>query len=274
MVGILSPVDRAVQEACRLVLQAEVYAAVTRRFLIEAGIREGMRVLDVGSGAGDVGLLVSELVGQAGTVTGVDCSAAMARIASERARLMGKTNVAFVYADIESVDLAGHFDAVVGRFILRELDDAPRTLRQLTRLLAPGGILAFQEKVHAIPVTSIPTVQVVEKVRRWMDEARARANMELALGAKLPRIYGKAGLPSPQLRLEAPVGYGPGWAGYAYYAETLRAMLPAIYLHEIATEKEVDIDRVEDNMRSEAVGLGATLILTPCIGAWAKRQRL
>jgi tRNA A58 N-methylase Trm61 len=55
-------------ELKRLATQARLIDPITRRFLVSAGIREGMRVLDVGSGAGDVAVLLAGLVGPSGEV--------------------------------------------------------------------------------------------------------------------------------------------------------------------------------------------------------------
>lgn len=55
-------------ELRRLETQARVKDPITRRFFVEAGVGPGMRVLDVGSGAGDVALLLAELVGESGQV--------------------------------------------------------------------------------------------------------------------------------------------------------------------------------------------------------------
>jgi hypothetical protein len=166
--------------------------------------------------------------------------------------------------------LSSRFDAIVGRFILRELSDAPQALRRLARLLVPGGILAFQEKVLAIPVASFPPLTVVEQVRSWMDEARRHAGVEIAMGVDLARLYCVAGLGTPSLRLDAPVGFGPDWKGYNYLVETLRGMLPLMPLYGIATEEQIDIDRLEEKMRAEALDRAAVVVLTPCIGAWVK----
>ena len=62
-------------ETERLRLQARMFAPYTARFLEDAGVSRGMKVLDVGTGAGDVALLVADLVGQEGTVVGVDFNA-------------------------------------------------------------------------------------------------------------------------------------------------------------------------------------------------------
>jgi ubiquinone/menaquinone biosynthesis C-methylase UbiE len=69
----------------RLNAQARLIDPITRRFLKEAGVVSGMRVLDVGSGAGDVALLAAELVGTTGEVLGVDRSSEALSTASARA---------------------------------------------------------------------------------------------------------------------------------------------------------------------------------------------
>ena len=63
---------RSEAETRRLMAQHRLYGRFTRRLLEDAGIGEGMKVLDVGSGAGDVALLSAELVGPTGSVVGVD----------------------------------------------------------------------------------------------------------------------------------------------------------------------------------------------------------
>jgi SAM-dependent methyltransferase len=67
------------REIARLKAQAAELDPITRRFLCEAGIVSGMRVLDVGSGAGDVAFLAAELVGATGEVVGVDLAPAANR---------------------------------------------------------------------------------------------------------------------------------------------------------------------------------------------------
>ena len=59
-------------ELKRLATQARLIDPITRRFLVSAGITEGMRVLDVGSGAGDVAILLADLVGPKGEIVGTD----------------------------------------------------------------------------------------------------------------------------------------------------------------------------------------------------------
>jgi len=60
------------QELQRLSHQGQVFGAFTHQLFEEAGISQGMRVLDVGSGSGDVAFLAADLVGPSGEVVGVD----------------------------------------------------------------------------------------------------------------------------------------------------------------------------------------------------------
>lgn len=59
-------------ELKRLTTQARLIDPITRRFLVSAGVVPGMRVLDVGSGAGDLAILLAAMVGPEGEVVGSD----------------------------------------------------------------------------------------------------------------------------------------------------------------------------------------------------------
>src|SRR5579885_3886746 len=111
-----------------------------------AGIAPGMRVLYVGSGAGDVALLLAEYVGQEGSVVGVELNPDMAQLARQRVKHVGLTNVSFIAGDINTVALDGEFDAIVGRLILIYLRDKVAVLQPMLEHLRPGGIVAFQAR--------------------------------------------------------------------------------------------------------------------------------
>src|SRR5512139_3415689 len=87
-------------ELQRLIRQSALYAELTETLLRSAGIGEGMRVLDVGCGAGCVSLLVAGLVGPAGAVVGVDRSPEAIALARRRADGAGLRNVEFLQDDL------------------------------------------------------------------------------------------------------------------------------------------------------------------------------
>ena len=105
-------------ELKRLRSHAQLLNPITRRYLMEAGIAPGMRVLDVGSGVGDVAFLAAELVGPSGHVVGVDRSRDALALARSRANEQSLANVTFVESELMAIAFDQHFDAAIGRYVL------------------------------------------------------------------------------------------------------------------------------------------------------------
>ena len=105
----------------RLIRQAAYLAPITEQLFREAGIGRGQRVLDLGSGAGDVAMLAARLVGPSGEVVGIERDAHSITRARTRVAHAGFDNVSFVQCDASQVEAGAPFDAVVGRFILQHL---------------------------------------------------------------------------------------------------------------------------------------------------------
>jgi ubiquinone/menaquinone biosynthesis C-methylase UbiE len=129
----------------RLIRQAARIAPYTERLFRESGIGAGQRVLDLGSGVGDVSMLLARIVGPSGEVVGIERDASSIARAKARVAEAGFRNVNFTQTDVHQIDSDKLFDASVGRFILMFLPDPASVLRSLTRLVRPGGVLAFQE---------------------------------------------------------------------------------------------------------------------------------
>ena len=87
------------RELERLQMQARLIDPITQRFFREAGIVSGMRVLDVGSGAGDVAFLAADIVGDTGEIIGGDRAAAALDTARARATARAQRNVVFHRGD-------------------------------------------------------------------------------------------------------------------------------------------------------------------------------
>jgi SAM-dependent methyltransferase len=107
------------------------------------GLAPGERVLDVATGPGTAAFLAAARVGPGGSVVGTDIAANMVALASSRAAARGLANLRFLRADMESPVLEeGSFDAVVCAFGLMFAADSGAALREMLRVLRPGGRLA------------------------------------------------------------------------------------------------------------------------------------
>ena len=266
-------VGRSEEETQRLQRQAQLYGPLTRRLCVDAGVGQGMRVLDVGSGAGDVALLAAELVGPTGAVVGIDTDGSILEVARRRVRAVGWRNVTFVEGDVRTATDLEMFDAVVGRFILFWVRDVVEVLRACAARLRPGGPLVFQEHDVFDPVwyRAYPPSQASAPHDRWGSHILEQQGIDVAMANKLYGAYLEAGLPDPQLRYEAPLGGGPDWIGYEARADHARRIAPRIVEAGLATEAELDTETLADRMRDEIVAQRGVLRCMPVVGIWARQ---
>ena len=118
--------------------------ALGERVLDAVGLRPGERVLDVGCGAGQLSLQAAEQVGPTGAVLGVDVSAGLVAVSTQRAAAAGLANVQVVEADAqEHAFEPASYDAVLSRFGVMFFADPVAAFANLRAATAPGGRLAF-----------------------------------------------------------------------------------------------------------------------------------
>ena len=264
---------RSKSETERLQRQAQLFEPSTRRILEAAGVTKGMKVLDVGCGAGDVSLLAASLVGPTGSVVGVDNNPAILETARQRAQAAGLNHLSFVAGDIRDVALDTDFDAAVGRLVLVYIADQAAALRTITRHLRPGGIVAFHECDFALSASLTAdetTPQLYQQLIFWLIEMFRRAGIDLHMATSLPETFRQAALPSPQMCLDAIVGCRPDWNGYEYLEGCLRSGLPLMTRFGLTTEEEAGVDTFAERLRAEVVNHRSTVVGPLMIGAWAR----
>ncbi len=261
---------RSKEEEDRLIQQSQLYDAVTRRLLNMAGVDKGMRVLDIGSGTGDVAMTAAELVGPGGSVVGVDMNPQILETARTRAREAGFANIEFVAGDARTLDL-GDFDALIGRLVLMYMADPADALRQLAVRLRPGGIVAFQE-VDFSPYrnTYHDDTPLMNQLVDWGLGVFERSGAHLDMGFDLYRAYVEAGLPEPYMHFESPVGGPEDWAGYSFIANSFRSLVPLLEQFGMATADQVDVDTLAERVRREVVTSKRPLRLPPHVTAWTR----
>jgi ubiquinone/menaquinone biosynthesis C-methylase UbiE len=256
------------RELDRLSVQARMFEPFTRQLFQEAGLREGMRVLDVGCGSGDVALLAREIVGPTGVVVGVDRAAAAIGRAKARAEGQRMSNVQFIEGDPTLTRFDEGFDAIVGRLILMYYPDPIDAMRKLLAHLRPGGIVAFQE-FDASGCKSHPASPTYERCTNWIIRTLQLSGADSHIGLKLYGIFRSSGLSAPMLRLDGAISGGRS-APYEALAEVVRSLLPAIERFGVASAAEVEIDSLALRIRDEVLAQDSVVVAPLLIGAWAR----
>jgi SAM-dependent methyltransferase len=257
------------EELARLEHQAAALAPHTKVILERAGLGPGMRVLDVGTGVGDVAFIAAELVGPSGTVVGIDRSEVALVRARDRAAERGLDNVELHQGDLQDWQPATSFDAAMGRLVLLYVDDPVTAVARVASKVRPGGVVSFMEYDMAA-VESVPSVPLVERVRDWICEGFARTGHDPRLGIRLGGILDAAGL--SDARSLALRDYLPSTSPVvpAMAAGVVRSLLPAIEANGIATAAEVDLDTLETRIRDELRARGAYITPPALVGGWAR----
>lgn len=258
------------RELDRLSFQGAVLAPFTRQLFTQAGIVSGMRVLDVGSGSGDVSFLAVELVGESGHVLGVDRSAAAVERARARAIRRNHPNVAFAVGDPAAMQFDQPFDAIVGRFVLMYQDDPVESLRKITQHARAGGLVVFQE-LDSSTCRSCPAVPAFDEAARWLEEALRGSGARPKLGLEMHSLFLDSGLPAPLMRFDAVVSGEAESPVYELLAEAVRSLEPTLLKLNIASPAYVRIDSLADRIRKEVVARRAVVVSYGLVGAWARK---
>jgi ubiquinone/menaquinone biosynthesis C-methylase UbiE len=150
----------------------------------DACLKPDDRVLEIGCGTGTTALHHAP---KAGHLLGTDISPKMIEIASQKAQAGGIDNVSCAVSSID--DLAttpGQYDVILAHSILHLVEDVPRTLRQLHRMLKPEGLLISSTQCIGDSAAwlgwiaplgrvlgALPRINVFREpqFRQWIDEA-------------------------------------------------------------------------------------------------------
>jgi ubiquinone/menaquinone biosynthesis C-methylase UbiE len=253
----------------RLMRQAALIAPYTERLFREAGIGMGHRVLDLGSGMGDVSMLVAGLVGVSGEVVGIERDAASIERAQARVARAGFRNVTFLKTDVNEIVIDQRFDAVVGRFVLMFLPDPVSVLRSVSRLVRPGGVLAFQEP------SWIPMLALGDRLPLWscvlrsIHETILRSGANPEMGLALYSIFQEIGLPAPKMHLEIPLGSDTGFV--RIISDLVCSLQPLAMVHNVSLEELGDLNTLRDRICAEIAAANTMVSVVPLLGAWSRK---
>jgi SAM-dependent methyltransferase len=253
----------------RLIWQASRLAPLTERLFREAGIGPGQRVLDLGSGVGDVAMLVARLVGPSGEVVGVERDAHSIRRATARMAEAGLRNVSFTESDVTQIANDKPFDAAVGRFILEFLPDPLAALRSVYRLVRPGGVFAFHEPCYAPFLVLSAHLPLWSASVSLIHQTLLRSGAHTEIGLALHRIFLEAALPAPTMRMEILLGSDPDFTRWAH--DLLCSLRPQIQEQNLSLEPLGDFATLPERLQAEVAASKTVVPFVALVGAWSQR---
>jgi ubiquinone/menaquinone biosynthesis C-methylase UbiE len=247
----------------------EMFAPVTQVLIEDAGITRGRAVLDVATGPGEPALSIAGLVGPEGKVTGVDPVAEMVEAARREGKLRGLHNTSFEVAFADNLPFpANTLDAVVSRFGVMFFPSTVDAVREMLRVLKPGGRVAlavwhFAERNPFHYVVSRVVERYVASPALAPDSPDA---FRFANRGKLLDILSRAGAAAPSERLlqfsiRASISLEDFWTLRSEMSEKLRSKLGTLSKDQIAKVKSEVIEGFRAYSTDRGVSFPAEVLI-------------
>jgi SAM-dependent methyltransferase len=246
---------------------SRVLRPTTERLLRAAGVREGMTVLDIYSGHGDVTMLAADVVGDRGRVLGIDPCGEAIEQARARATTAGYRNISYRQVDVDNADLSASFDVAVCRHVVMGHPSPAHFLKSAARTVRPGGVLAMHEMNLSRGIRSSPPLPTLQVINRAVHDALERSGVLIDAGGRLVDLLDEAELPSPQLFSESFVGSGGEPSIFALVEATVRSLEPLLSVEERAA---MNLDALQENLRRAATWLRSQVEFYPQVCAWTR----
>jgi SAM-dependent methyltransferase len=256
------------RELERLQVQARMLEPFTRQLLLEAGVEPGMRVLDVGSGVGDVAFVAAQIVGAQGQVVGTDRAAKALDVATTRAKDRSMDNVSFLQGDPTEMNFGDPFDAAIGRYVLAWQKDPGAMFTRLIPLVRPGGIVAFHELEWAA-ARSFPPVESWDRCCRLAVEAMTAGGADLQVGMKLHSLFLAAGLPAPSMHYVSIIGSTLDHVRFT--TDIIATLLPDMERRGIVKPGDIDLDTLTEDVWADIANSESVVVGRSEIGAWSRK---
>ena len=242
---------------------------MTAKLLVDAGIKKGIHVLDIGCGRGDLSLILADMVGAEGNVLGLDFDESALTFARERIQENKLANVTFIHANLSSLSINhNQFDAIVGRRVLMYLPEPMRVIAELSALLKVGGLMIFQEHDSTMSPGSVVPMPLHKQVNKWIWDTVEREGGNIQIGFDLWSLLSQNGLVVEKVRAEAVVQTPDA---PFQMAPIVRAMLNRIIEKGVATKDEIDINTLEYRLAEEREKSKTTYIREMVFCAWARK---
>jgi ubiquinone/menaquinone biosynthesis C-methylase UbiE len=220
----------------------KMYAPLSRALIEEANIGPGQAVLDVGGGSGEPSFTIAPVVGELGSVTYTDPALGMVRAARAEAERKGLGNIQFHQCPAEQLPFPdSSFDVAVSRLSAMFFADVLAGLREMLRVVKPGGQVSFLVWAgkDVNPFFSVVTEILDRFVPADPEDEDAPTAFRFAAPGKLARLLQEAGATSITERtfaftIEAPITVEQFWELRTEMSDTFRKKLARLVPDQVA----------------------------------------
>jgi SAM-dependent methyltransferase len=222
----------------RLRLLHEVYGPGTEALFHRVGLRDGLRVVEVGCGSGNIACWVAGQILPGGSVLGIDVAADQIEQARRQAASRNLRNVEFQVADAYSPRLPeGSFDLAYCRLVLTHLTRPAEALRAMRDLVRPGGGVVCEELDVGCWLCD-PPADAMTRFFEFNVALARRLGENFCLGASLHRLFREVGFARPEVAANFVLALRGEqkhllWMTFAEFA-------PELVSEGLATQEEVD----------------------------------
>ena len=251
--------------AARLRLINRVKWPTTERLLGTAGLRAGMRVLDLGCGGGAVTLKMAALVGSEGEVVGIDLDPSILRLAQQEAD-GSKLPVTFRHMEAEELNEEASYDFAYARYLMSHLRHPERALESMMWALRPGGLLAVEDVFFPGHICYPPNAAFDRYLELYQAVVRAKG-ADPAIGPRLMGMALDAGLVNVHVELIVPT-FREG-EGKRVAQVTMEHIREAVLGVELATSTEVDT--VVADLKAFADDERTLMSIAPTFQVWGRK---
>jgi len=235
--GYILQVSQSAQQ--RLHIQHGLYEKASQSLLLDAGLKQGMDVLEVGCGIGSMTTFLAKQVMRSGKVTAIDLSVEQIEAAKLAIQKAYQNNVTFHELDIYQLGTLNQtFDLLYCRMVLHHLNDARKGIEQMIACLKPGGILVVEEPSVMQGAFCHPRAEAVEKMKELVRKVFQAAEKQYEIGCVMANIMVELGLSVIRQSLFQPLLIQKDER--LLYTMGLKELSPQIIQHGLATQGELD----------------------------------
>ncbi len=247
----------------------EMFAPITQALIEDSEITTRRVVLDVATGPGEPALSIADLVGPEGKVLGVDAAPEMVEAARREGKRRGFHNANFEVAFADDLPIpANTFDAVVSRFGVMFFPSPVGSVREMLRVLKPGGRIAiavwhFAERNPFHYTLSQVVERYVNSPPPVPDSPDA---FRFADPGKLLAILSNAGAVATSERLlrfaiRAPISIEDFWTLRTEMSEKLRTKLAMLSKEKLAELKRDVLEALGAYSANRAMSFPAEVLI-------------